>query len=145
GLQSRFALSRRPDLAAGPAARRGTASRRRRRRQSRGAIRARHFLQGGHRRREGHGQGGAAAAGRLARRQCRCRGGICHRDVQRHRHAEEPGGGGGAAPQGGQAEQPDRAKPPGARARLRDRRAAGQGRGAEMALDREKRRQGRSR
>ena len=37
---------------------------------------------------EGHRQGGAAAAGGLARRQCRCRGRIRHRAVQRHRHAK---------------------------------------------------------
>ena len=56
---------------------------------------------------------------------------------------QEPARRGGAAAQGGQAKQPDRAKSPGTCARLRARHAAGQDRGAEMALDCENRRQGR--
>ena len=55
---------------------------------------------------EGPREGGAAAAGGLARRQCRCRGRIRHRAVQRHRHAEERGGRGGAAAQGGPQNSP---------------------------------------
>ena len=55
------------------------AARRRRCRQPRGAIRARDLLQGRHRRPERHRQGGTAAAGGVAGRQCRCRGRICHR------------------------------------------------------------------
>ena len=66
-------------LAAGRQTRGGIAAHRRRRRQSGSPIRARDLLQGRQRRPEGPGKGGAAAAGGIARRQCRCRGRIRHR------------------------------------------------------------------
>jgi TPR repeat protein len=70
--------------------------------------------------------------------------GICHRAVQRHRHAEEPAGGRGTAPQGVPPGQRDRAEPAGLGADQRHGHECGQDRGFQVAPGGQDLRQGRS-